>query len=121
MFKMFDFMDQLQQLSTSDPAKFKQFMSDMAAKLKDSAGKSTDGNEKQFLTSLADSFEASAKSGHLEPPKPPQGDSANGYSAGHGHSRSAPPGLSQMSSETRDLLNSLFEEVSKASNSSISL
>jgi hypothetical protein len=121
MLKMFEFMDQLQQLSTSDPTKFKQLVSDMATKLKDAASKSTDGNEKQFLTSLADSFEASAKSGQLEPPKPPQGEFYNRYSARHGHSPSPPPSLSLMSSGTQDLLNSLFEEVSKASSSSISL
>lgn len=121
MFKMFDFMDQLQQLSISDPTKFKQLMSDMATKLKEAAGKSTDGNEKQFLTSLADSFEASAKSGQLEPPKPPRGEFAHGYSARHGHSPSPSPSLSLMSWGTQDLLNSLFEEVPKASGSSVSL
>jgi uncharacterized protein YjbJ (UPF0337 family) len=73
MAKAFQFMEQMQQLQTSDPDKFKSVMSELSGKLKTAAGNSTDSTEKQFLTTLSDGFAESAKSGKLEMPKPPEG------------------------------------------------
>lgn len=118
MSKMMEFIDQLQQLSVSNPEKFKEVMADMSAQLKDAAGKATDSTEKEFLISLADSFSASAQSGKLERPEPPQDALDAGKSARFGQHPPPPPDLSQMSTETQNLMASLFGEVSKALNAS---
>lgn len=70
-------MSQLQQLQQQDPAKFKQFMSDEAAKLKDAASKAT-GEDAKRLSSLADKFSQSASSGDLSAFQPKQAAAQGG-------------------------------------------
>lgn len=121
MAKVFQFMEQMQQLQTSDPGKFKSVMSELSDKLKTAAGNSTDGAEKQFLTTLSDSFAESAKSGKLEMPKPHEG-------AGHAGMYGPPPkgqtsgsgasSLFQSGSDLQSLLAKLMDQTTQVNNSS---
>ena len=122
MAKMFEAMQKLEDLQSSDPDKFKQITTDMASKLKAAAGKAPEGFEKEFLTKLAESFDASSKSGKLERPEGPGADGPkNGYgphrSGGHhhgGHGGGGGAEVSQMSQTTQDLLAGLMDEISTA-------
>ncbi|MBN9420711.1 hypothetical protein ABS71_08075 [bacterium SCN 62-11] len=73
-------MGQLQQLQQQDPAKFKQFMSDEAAKLKDAASKAT-GEDAKRLSSLADKFSQAASSGDLSAFQPNRAAGQGGTNA----------------------------------------
>ncbi|MBS2039836.1 hypothetical protein JST97_32930 [bacterium] len=57
-------MSQLQKLQQQDPAKFKQFMAQEAAKLKEAASQAS-GQDASRLAKLADKFQQSATSGDL--------------------------------------------------------
>jgi len=58
-------LSRLDELSKSDPEKFKAAMSQVASVLREQAGKAQ-GRQANVLTMLADRFEATAKSGRLE-------------------------------------------------------
>jgi hypothetical protein len=67
---------ELGQLQSSNPAKFKQVLSDAASKLKEAAGQQTDSAQANFLTNLANQFQKASDSGDLstlQPPGPPSG------------------------------------------------
>ncbi len=81
--KVGDLFKQLQQLQNSDPAEFKQVLSDAAAKLKDAASQQTDPAAAKFLSGLAARFQKAADSGDLSALKPPSG--SNGIYGPHGH------------------------------------
>ena len=78
-----DLFKQLQQLQSSDPAEFKQVLTDAAAKFKDAASQQTDPAAAKFLSGLADRFQKAADSGDLSSLKPPSG--SNGIYGPHGH------------------------------------
>ena len=52
-------------LHSTDPAEFKQVLTDAAAKFKEAAGKATDPEQAQFLKDLANRFQNAAESGNL--------------------------------------------------------
>jgi hypothetical protein len=78
--KMADLMKQLEELSQSDPEKFKKVMSSLAKQLQeqaDAAGQAGDGGA-GFLQELAQKFQQAADTGDvsaLQPHRPPQGGS----------------------------------------------
>ena len=76
---------ELKQLAAQDPAKFKQVVSDIAAKLKAAAGATasptTGVNGNSFLNDLAAKFESAAQSGDASGLQP---------SGGHGHRHHGP-------------------------------
>ena len=78
-------MQQLQQLQSSDPAKFKQVMSEIASKLQDAAGKAS-GPEAQFLAKEAAQFQQAAQTGQMPQP------GAHGHGHHHHHHSQASSG-----------------------------
>jgi hypothetical protein len=121
MAKVFQFMEQMQQLQTSDPGKFKSVMSKLSDKLKTPAGNSTDGAEKQFLTTLSDSFAESAKSGKLEMPKPPEGAGQAGMYGPAPKDQTSGSGASslfQSGSDLQSLLAKLMDQITQDTKSS---
>ena len=121
MAKAFQFMEQMQQLQTSDPDKFKSVMSELSAKLKTAAGNSTDSTQKQFLTALSDSFAESAKSGKLEMPKPPEGAGQAGMCGPAPQDQTSGSGVSsllQSSSDLQSLLAKLMDQATQDNQSS---
>ena len=118
MAKVFQFMEQMQQLQTSDPAKFKSIMSELSDKLKTAAGNSTDSSEKQFLTALSDSFAESAKTGKLEMPKPPEGaGQAEMYGPG-AKDQTTGSGVSGFGADLQSLLVKLMDQTMQDNQSS---
>jgi len=84
-------MSQLQQLSQTDPAKFKQVTAEISDKLKTEAGQAS-GQQAQFLSQLSDKFAQASQSGNLsalEPPKHAGGHHHHGHHA-HAASQSQP-------------------------------
>ena len=121
MAKAFQFMEQMQQLQTSDPEKFKSVMSELSDKLKTAAGNSTDSTEKQFLTALSDSFAESAKSGKLELPKPPEGAGQAGMYGPAPKDQTSDSGVSsllQSGSDLQSLLVKLMDQTTQDNQSS---
>ena len=121
MAKAFQFMEQMQQLQTSDPDKFKSVMSELSAKLKTATGNSTDSTQKQFLTALSDSFAESAKSGKLEMPKPPEGAGQAGMYGPAPQDQTSGSGVSsllQSSSDLQSLLAKLMDQATQDNQSS---
>ena len=121
MAKVFQFMEQMQQLQTSDPDKFKSVMSELSDKLKTAAGNSTDSAEKQFLTTLSDSFAESAKSGKLEMPKPPEGAGQAGMYGPPPEDQTGGGGASslfQSGSDLQNLLAKLMDQATQDNQSS---
>jgi hypothetical protein len=86
--KMGSLMAQLQQLSQSDPEKFKQVAAEIADKLKAAAGDSTTGKA-SFLSKMADKFQQASQSGDLSAFQPPQGQQQGASGAHHHHHRAA--------------------------------
>jgi hypothetical protein len=119
--KAFQFMEQMQQLQTSDPEKFKSVMSELSDKLNTAAGNSTDSTEKQFLTALSDSFAESAKSGKLEMPKPPEGAGQAGMYGPAPKDQTSDSGVSsllQSGSDLQSLLAKLMDQTTQDNQSS---
>lgn len=85
--QMGSLMSELQQLSKSDPTKFKQVTSEIADKLKAEAGDAT--GKADFLNKLADKFQEASKTGDMSSLKPDQGkQGAKGAHHHHGqHSK----------------------------------
>jgi len=79
---MGDMMSKLQQLSQSDPSKFKQVMAEIADKLKAVANDSS-GQRADFLGKLADKFQQAGQSGDMSAFKPPQGSESAHHRHGH--------------------------------------
>ena len=73
---------QLQELSESDPEKFKTVMTDIATQIQEAAESSSDENESGMLMKVAEDFQSAAESGDLSEalPKgpPPQGPPPQG-------------------------------------------
>jgi len=121
MAKVFQFMEQMQQLQTSDPGKFKSVMSELSDKLKTAAGNSTDSTQKQFLNALSDSFAESAKSGKLEMPKPPEGVGQAGMYGPVPKDQTSGSGVSsllQSGSDLQNLLAKLMDQATQDNQSS---
>jgi hypothetical protein len=55
----------LKQLQTSDPAEFKQVVTDAATQLRNAASQATDPQQAGFLNNLADKFQTVASTGNL--------------------------------------------------------
>ncbi|MFP5212401.1 MAG: hypothetical protein ACLGPL_03380 [Acidobacteriota bacterium] len=62
----------LQQLSESDPDKFKSVMSDIADQLEDTAEASSDDEEGEMLKKAAERFRSASESGELSDAMPPR-------------------------------------------------
>jgi hypothetical protein len=109
-----NFFKQLQQLQQSNPAQFKQVLTDTASKLKAAAGQSTDPQQAAFLNNLAGKFQTAADTGDLSALKPDSNGSstANTQPYGgraHGHHRHA---------ETAGLVANILGTPATTSNSS---
>jgi hypothetical protein len=121
MVKAFQFMEQMQQLQTSDPDKFKSVMSELSDKLKTAAGNSTDSTQKQFLTALSNSFAESAKSGKLEMPKPPEDAGQAGVYGPATKDQTSGSGVSSLlrsGSDLQSLLAKLMDQITQDNQSS---
>ncbi|HEX4339077.1 MAG TPA: hypothetical protein VH062_24385 [Polyangiaceae bacterium] len=109
---------QLQQLSESDPTKFKQVMSDMASSIRADAKNAT-GDEATRLSSIADRLDKVSQSGNLSdlaPPRPQGGGGAQGAHHGHHHGGGHHGGGAIMS----DLENAFSSATSDGSSSTTS-
>jgi hypothetical protein len=73
----------LEQLQSSNPAEFKQVLTDGAAKLRDAAKQETDPAKAAFLNKLADGFQNAANTGDLSS----AGPSSSYAPRGHHHHR----------------------------------
>jgi hypothetical protein len=90
---------QLHQLQSSDPAEFKQILTDAAAKFKDAATQQTDPSAAQFLSNIASRFQTAADTGNLAALQ--SGSSQEGGPrAHHGHHRHPTADDDQSSSST---------------------
>ena len=69
--KLSDFFSKLQQLQSSDPAKFKEICADIAEKLKAAAQQLGDTPGGKMLSDLAAKFESAAQTGDVSQLKPP--------------------------------------------------
>ena len=77
-------MSKLKSLQESDPAKFKQTMTEISTKLTEAASSSTDPKEKQALTDLAAKFQAAGDSGDLSALAPKKTERAHAPPKGRG-------------------------------------
>lgn len=69
-------MQQLSDLASSDPEKFKEVAQQISDQLTEAAGDSTDGSAAKMLSEMAGKFASAAKSGSMDsltPPEPPTG------------------------------------------------
>jgi hypothetical protein len=82
---------QLSSLASSDPDKFKTVTANIAQKLKDAAS-SQDGRRADFLSQLADKFDAASQSGSAAGLAPTPGGRAHGHHGGHHHHAQAANG-----------------------------
>ncbi|MFT3842151.1 MAG: hypothetical protein QM723_34490 [Myxococcaceae bacterium] len=99
-------MNQLQQLSQSNPAEFKQATAAISDQLKQAASQTT-GPQAQFLTQLSDRFAQASQSGDLsalQPPKPQHGGHHHGH---HPHAPQQPSGATSVESIISDALQSV--------------
>ena len=85
------FFSDLQQLSQSDPTKFKQVASQLATSFQNAASNAT-GADAQRLNSIANNLSQAAQTGSLQPPQPPpsagtvgQTGDASGSGGAHHH------------------------------------
>ena len=88
-------MNELQQLSQSDPDKFKEVTASIAQTLQSDASNAT-GNQAQFLNQLADKFQQASQTGSMSSLQPPA--SASGHHGHHRHVQSYSSGQSEQSS-----------------------
>jgi phage repressor protein C with HTH and peptisase S24 domain len=111
--KMADLMKQLEELSQSDPEKFKEVMSSLAEQVQqqaDAADEAGDGGA-GFLGELAKKFQQAADTGDvsaLKPPQPPQGGSPPPQRAKDAYGQSAP----QPSLDLAQLIQSTLDQYS---------
>ena len=114
--QMSNYLDQLNQLRTSDPTKYKEVTAELADKFKKAAESESDPGKKQFLTDMASAFEkASTDGSQFEMPKPPGGGQGP-----HGAPPPPPPD-SDSDSDSNSLLyslSSLFNTSSSSDSSS---
>lgn len=80
-------LNKLKRLQQSDPAKFKEVMSEISTKLKDAADASGDAKDKAALSDLAQKFQVAGQTGDLAALSPPSGKGGGGGR----HSRPPPP------------------------------
>ena len=74
-----NYLQQLEDLRTSDPDQYKKVTAQLAAKFEEAAANETDPGKKQFLTDMASSFsKASSEGTKFEMPKPPGGHGPQG-------------------------------------------
>ena len=81
-------LNKLKELQQKDPAKFKEAMSTIAAKLKDAAGAATDPKEQKALSDLSAKFAAAGQTGDLSGLAAPK----HGKGGGGRHSDRPPAG-----------------------------
>lgn len=79
-----ELLSKLKQLEQTDPAKFKQVVTQLSSDLKTAAGKAT-GAQADFLNKMADGFAQAATTGDLSAMQPPQGGPPGGQAQGAGH------------------------------------
>jgi hypothetical protein len=86
---------ELRQLQQSNPAEFKQVLTDAATQLQAAASQTTSPQQAAFLNNLAGKFQTAAASGDLSALSPNSGsanNSTNPYAA-HGHHHAIPAGI----------------------------
>ena len=78
-------MQQLKDLASSDPDKFKEVTQQISDKLSEAAGNASDSNTAKMLSSMSEKFASAASSGSMDsltPPSPPSGgNGAQGQAA----------------------------------------
>lgn len=92
-----DLISKLQSLEKTDPAKAKQVLTDISAKLRSEA-QTVGGAQAQQLNAAADRFQSAANSGDLSTLQPPQHHGHGGH--GHGHKASQAYAQNQQSGES---------------------
>ncbi len=118
-----EFFSKLQQLKDSDPEKFKQVCSDIAAKLRAAAEERGDTPEGKMLSELAEKFQNVADGGDISqlkpperPPRPPEGLDAYTQQ----DQKTLVDFLKDQTNQTHrnsdihDLMSSIFDEVDQA-------
>ena len=125
MSKPGEMFSQLEKLQKSDPAKFKQVVSDIADKLEAASKDSTAEGASSMLSDLAAKFRDVANGGDISEIKPPESPSYSGSQDGISQYKLQQAGTqsnllsgstasSSSSSSLQDLFNSIFDEVNKA-------
>lgn len=112
-------MDQLQQLATSDPAKFKEVTQKISDDLAAKAKSSTDSGESSMLSDLSDKFAEAAQSGTMDSLQPPQGPPPMAFGSADGSS-SQDSGDSSATSQQYDFLAQLEKIMSQDLSGSLS-
>jgi hypothetical protein len=115
MAKGMAFFQQMEELQSSDPQKFKEVMADLSSKLKAAAEEATDPKQKEFLTKMSEDFATAAETGKM-PEKPQHGHGPGGPGGPPpppptGYDASGTAETDQTSQQqTFDLLASLFDQ-----------
>jgi hypothetical protein len=102
-------MSQLEQLSQTDPAKFKQVTAEISDKLKTEAGQAT-GQQAQFLSQLSDKFAQASQAGNMSRLEPPKHAGGHHHGAHHAHAASQSQGSTPDSVES--IIESALQDVS---------
>jgi hypothetical protein len=97
------FLSELKQLSTQDPADFKSITAQIAQQLSTAAQNSNDPNQAAFLKTLAGNFQSASQTGDFSSLFPQA--QAHGH---HHHGYSPQSGSDISSSNTQDTLSSIF-------------
>jgi hypothetical protein len=114
----------LQQLSESDPEKFKAVMSDIAEEIKKAADSTSDENESSMLTKISEDFQKAAESGDLSealpkgspPPGPPPSGSPPNVSGSATRGRTNGYAQKNMESDGFSTVLNIIEETLEKNN-----
>lgn len=104
---------ELKQLQTSNPADFKQVMTDAANKLEAAAQQSSDPSQTSFLSNLATKFQNAAHTGNLSALQSQSSSGSSGTYTAHGHHHhhgesSSDSSTSQTGGDAQSLLSELL-------------
>jgi hypothetical protein len=108
------FFSKLQNLSQTDPAKFKQLTGEISSELQ-TAAQSATGNQAKFLTDLANQFKTASQTGDASSLEPPTGSVGHHrHHASYQSSSDASNSTSSTSSgNSSDVLQSIFQQVAQ--------
>jgi hypothetical protein len=110
-------MKDLSKLQSTDPARFKQVLSDAATQFQNAAGKETDPEKAKLLHDLANRFQQAADSGDLSALAPQQ-KTVHGHHRHHHAAYQPPPADSATSTDVQSvLINALKSNTSTAGTS----
>jgi HSP90 family molecular chaperone len=100
-------MQELKELASSDPEKFKEVAQQISDKLTEAAGSSTDSKAAKMMTEMAGQFASAASSGSMSSfsmPEPPTGSGAQGQAAAQYAKQSGANPMEQVDSIISDAL-----------------